>query len=1372
MTSASATENAQSGGTQGEANAGLLGKLFGGGGGKKVQKAKLGLELQMYYHEELKCWVAPGEEEQKKKEIEGTMAPPPMVSTSIENRDQQDGAPAAMPPMGVGLAPMSRTGVTSRYAAMPNLGTAPASGPSGSIFAGLKPPPLGNSEFGQPRFSGSAIAFKPNVFKPSTEESRDTGYDNINKGALVEGDKDTFVGAEADLTTDEAIANLAWSQDATATQTNETANVANNNNNLDPRMLEVLSFWSVYREQGYSVEIMKEWVVDNYDEDLSGLDFDHMLADQSIALQVSRYIEENKQNTEVSSQTEETMAEQVHAWPSQIRPAEEVHQGPEAPYEALHESQHETSTYAAGVFSDQVVGGDSKEHAVDPSFGVSPPHGQSSQVITDGYSEYQFEGPNSSEIPAESEYATYHYDLSDQRDNPLELSRAQEDYGAVNHHDDSSNSAYWNSEPQAMESYHQDDQRAKFEQSTWNTTGTYQQTAEGFGAPHGNEEYPTEAEKEYLEVPEHGDRPLSMQFPAYQVQNEVKQGAGSIGSLSSEEETDVHQAEGVSAKMDKQPQEYGLNPTRLLPPFDASNDSITGMGSFEDSQQFMGASAPLIQGESKTDSEAMTEFTEAQPTMMWVPSGIINAAEEGNQHQDPPRPDDTVLSTRGALEEIVILKSKLEEANNLVAEKSNAVEEIRNSLNEIIEQKNSQISGLEENLDDVKAELSTVQAEYKGISVAAHEKEKALNEDIDAASTKILSLEERIALLESQVKEEEEKRMSEGSQIAEKEASLRHELDQALEKITNLEFATENEAILRGKVDVLTREKEELNHNFDKLLEEKQISEQNLREELSEKLERLQEEKHNVEHSLREEIASIKAKAEEEYQASPFDHYFMHESFVWWLFFPIISFVIVQAAIDERDAEIMQLEARTMLAETHAELAAQKVREDLEVEIRTSLQEEKVELEAVLEAKEAELRELQEQLQIKLEVESLLEQKEDELKQLENNAQDSEKKLALAKRKIQAQHSQIEKLSATIEELHEQGAEISEINLKMEHLEQENRTLRHEVSQKEIQISSLQESESAVESLQEENSRLLDLLGEKQDHMEMLNEELSELRARAEESFVLQEEMSRWEETASVAQEALMKEKSEREMAEARLLELDQRMSAVVEALDVAQSQLVDMQTLQKELNEQHARAEALSVDCEGYQCRLEEANSLIESAQAEIEELTRVLHETEASANSEELQAEINLLRSQLAAISEGASQKDDEMRKYKLQLVKAKKLRAADQEKIEELKELQEEFEAKLAAAMEALAEESQKKISTDGGADYDEACAAREEVEEGLNEALTALGQEEAKVHRLVELLSIAGLSKDEIELELAQVEEKVGYGLEEEDDQNLT
>lgn len=828
---------------------------------------------------QLKCWVAPGEEEQKKKEMEATMAPPPMVSASIENRDQQAGAPATMPPMGGGIAPMSRTGVTSRYAAMPNLGTAPASGPTGSIFAGLKPPPLGNSEFGQARFSASATAFKPNVFKPAMEETRDGNNDAIYKSAMVDGDAGKHVKA-ADLTTDDGMANLTVHQDVTALQTG-TANVPNNkNSNVDPRMLEVLSFWSVYREQGYSVEIMKEWVADNYDEDLSDLDYEHLLVDQNIALQVAEYIEENKQNAEILSQTEETMPEQVHPWPSQMmQTTEGVHQGIEAPYEA-HESRQETSM--GGKLSDEVAGGESKEtDALHPSFGVSPSHGLSSEGITDGYGEYQFEGPTRSEIRGEPEYATYRYDLNEQKDNPPEVAHgALEDSGAVNHNDNSSNPAYWNTEPQAMESYHQGNEGASFEHSAWNTSENYQQTTEEFAAPHGHDEYSSVAEKEHFQAMGHGDdQPLPTQFQAHEMQNEEHQRSGSIGSLSSVDEHDMHEFGGVSAKMEKQPQDYGLNSMRPPPPFDASNDSIVGMGSFEDSQRFMGASAPLIQGESKTDSEVATEFTEAQPTMMWVPSGIINAAEEGNQHQEPPRPDDTVLATRGALEEIGILKSKLDEANNLVAEKSNAVEEIRNSLNEIIEQKNSQILQLEGNLDDIKAELSTVQAECNGISAAAHDKESALNEEIDAASSKIFSLEERIALLETQAKEEEEKRMSEASQIAEKEASLRHELDQALEKIATLESAIEKEGILRQSVDTLIAEKEDLKQNLDRVLEEKQVSEQNLREELTEKLERLQEEKYTIEHSLREEIESIKAKAEEEYQASPLDYYVMHSKF-------------------------------------------------------------------------------------------------------------------------------------------------------------------------------------------------------------------------------------------------------------------------------------------------------------------------------------------------------------------------------------------------------------------------------------------------------------------------------------------------------------
>ena len=56
-----------------------------------------------------------------------------------------------------------------------------------------------------------------------------------------------------------------------------------------------------------------------------------------------------------------------------------------------------------------------------------------------------------------------------------------------------------------------------------------------------------------------------------------------------------------------------------------------------------------------------------------------------------------------------------------------------------------------------------------------------------------------------------------------------------------------------------------------------------------------------------------------------------------------------------------------------------------------------------------------------------------------------------------------------------------------------------------------------------------------------------------------------------------------------------------------------------------------------------------------------------------------------------------------------------------------------------------------------------AESKEHEESLNDALTALGQEEAKVSRLVELLSIAGLTDAEIQQELDAVADEVGYDI---------
>ena len=82
MTTATSSES----GTTEASTGGLIGKIFGQK--PKIRKAKMGQEMQMYYNEELKCWVMPGEEAEKRREVEALRAPPVMPGAS--------GAPSAV----------------------------------------------------------------------------------------------------------------------------------------------------------------------------------------------------------------------------------------------------------------------------------------------------------------------------------------------------------------------------------------------------------------------------------------------------------------------------------------------------------------------------------------------------------------------------------------------------------------------------------------------------------------------------------------------------------------------------------------------------------------------------------------------------------------------------------------------------------------------------------------------------------------------------------------------------------------------------------------------------------------------------------------------------------------------------------------------------------------------------------------------------------------------------------------------------------------------------------------------------------------------------------------------------------------------------
>ena len=441
-----------------------------------------------------------------------------------------------------------------------------------------------------------------------------------------------------------------------------------------------------------------------------------------------------------------------------------------------------------------------------------------------------------------------------------------------------------------------------------------------------------------------------------------------------------------------------------------------------------------------------------------------------------------------------------------------------------------------------------------------------------------------------------------------------------------------------------------------------------------------------------------------------------------------------------------------MLAEQSVESARENAKKEIEEEVVQSMHSRQTELESTVELQQSEIECLQGKLK------------------------DVEKKVAVAKKKIQAQQNQIEKLqtenNALTEQLKTKETDINCMQEQRQGLEQEKTELISQIETLRTQLSTIEHNNaSAIRGLDEENAKLMDILGEKEDHLESLNAELAELRAQIEQYSSLHEDMLRWEDAASAAQEALLQEKEAKDIAQAQTLELEQRMAMLIEQLNAAQATASEASGLQQELDAQHMRAEEIRRECDDYKSRLEEAHATIERAQADIEELSQLVqHHEDAGSNTEELEQEVSMLRHQLQALSEGAAQKEDELRKYKLQLVKAKKLRAADQEKIEELKEVQEEYESKLQAAMQAMQEEqtSTQQYHTPQAQDTDivreltEAQDAFKEAEEGLNEALTALGQEEAKVLRLVELLKIAGLTEEDIEEELAAVEEEIGYG----------
>ncbi len=1142
------TSEASSRDDDGQQQKGLLGSLFGG---KKVSKAKLGLEMQMYYNEELKCWVMPGEEEEKRKELEGLRAPPQMPASSSSMTGQQSSMGGAQ----------TTSSLSSRYAAMPTMSVGGSSQQQGSILAGLKPPPLGG---------GAGMAQQP--FKPMAV------FNPSSSGNVERKESTTSIWQQQ--------------QQEVQHQEDEASVVTDGNDSMDPLALEVLSFWSYYRENGYDVDVMNEWVRENYsDEVCNQLDCEELLKDEGIASAVAVYMEHHKQGEEISPQD---------------------HQHGEEPEE-------EQPSYQEQQYEEQ------------PSYQeVEEYHGVVGEAQYEEQYQDQYEGGHVHHDGNE-EYAT------------MEV----QEHGDVEH---------------TVSHQVHDEQHGHSEYDTYHYSALRDETVE---------------EQHEAYAPNEGGfvTPAIGASPEKQEQSELNEFGLPVPSVYAEhKEQDVMYTN--NAMFDESAQGWNASP--------GSVGTLSSHGDADAMQEIDTAPPPPPPTETEQDATYI-DYNENQMSNMPIPSGIIDSAEIGGYGDVPEmaNPQETVLASRATLQELEDVQNTLQQANATIEEKREEIIRIQNCMDVTIEEKNTVIAELEESLDGVRAEMSALQAELDGQKAAAQDLEDRHGEEVAELKQRIFDLEGESEELKSRLQE------------LESESEKLHEAKQKIE-------------ILDQQLESLSKSEDAIGHLESE--NERLVAElRSFQDDSSIELEKLVQEKQALETSLKEEMISIQND--------------------------------FQTMLDERDAEIMQLEARVMLSENAVHSAKEEARQEITAEMKASFEEDKAEYEALLESKEVELADYL------------------------NRVQEQEKKFAAAKKKIQAQASQIEKLTEEMDLLREKE---DSNNAAQEHLE----SIVEECNELKAFVDTLQQRMcdaegvhvNEIETLVQENSQLMDALSEKEDHLEQMNAELAQLRSSMEQAQSLESQISHWEEAASAAQDALMAEKEAKDMAHAQYTELEQRLQEVTQNLHDAQAQSQQAVQLQSDLEHKHEQILTLHNQCEEYEMRLQEANMTIENAQAEIEELSRVLQENPPGAAHEELESEIKLLRHQLAAHSEGASHKEEELRKYKLQLVKAKKLRAHDQERIEELQELQEEYEAKLQAAAEAMNAENNLTAHTASlHQELEDVRAESKEHEESLNDALTALGQEEAKVSRLVELLSIAGLTDAEIQQELDAVADEVGYDI---------
>lgn len=385
-------------------------------------------------------------------------------------------------------------------------------------------------------------------------------------------------------------------------------------------------------------------------------------------------------------------------------------------------------------------------------------------------------------------------------------------------------------------------------------------------------------------------------------------------------------------------------------------------------------------------------------------------------------------------------------------------------------------------------------------------------------------------------------------------------------------------------------------------------------------------------------------------------------------------------------------------------------------------------------------------------------------------------------------------------------SELSAMSAALDAATTAQQTLSAEANSLQARLDEVNAAKAAeMQAMAADYEQIIEMLGQRDSTLEAMNLEIETLRETAEsaaassaqiaelaaELNAAREQVAQWtfmaEDTTArctAAEQALAAERAAREEAAAAAAVMQQELASLQGVLAATEAQL----------NEVAAMQDAASrADVEALRQQVADLEAELAAARAAVQSFNR--------GEFEDAVEEVEELKSQLTVASQLAAAKEEELRKYKLQLVKAKKVRAADAEKIAALEEAKAAADAAVSAAEARAAEAAAAATAaaaaaaehvlpiaapvevSPSGASAEEMASLREEItalqeqldalravsaegDEGLNEALSALGAEEAKVARLAEMLVERGVAEGVVEEELAAIEEMMVL-MEEED-----